>query len=247
VAKRLKMKDLEQATGVGRETIRYYIHEGLLPQPERPSRNVAWYDESFVERIGLIKDLQRKRFLPLQVIKAIIDSDTAPSAAEIDALGELDGRMFRSTGDASAREPERLSAVAGACGLAAAEVLTLAEAGAIAIDTRDGDQWLDETAIEIVACWAELRAAGFTAELGFKPENTRLYADFVKLLAHEELRIFAEGITSGNVDAETSAAMGEAGIDQVNRMIALMRKAAILRSIREYGLPGTSQREAGSA
>ena len=48
----MKMQDLERATGVGRETIRFYIREGLLPQPERPNRNVAWYDESFVERIA---------------------------------------------------------------------------------------------------------------------------------------------------------------------------------------------------
>ena len=46
--KRLKMRDLERATGVGREAIRYYIREGLLPEPERTARNVAWYDESFV-------------------------------------------------------------------------------------------------------------------------------------------------------------------------------------------------------
>ena len=66
--------------GVGRETIRFYIREGLLPEPERPGRNVAWYDESFVERIALIKELQQKRFLPLQVIKAIVAGD-APSRA----------------------------------------------------------------------------------------------------------------------------------------------------------------------
>ena len=29
----VKMKDLERATGVSRETIRYYIREGLLPEP----------------------------------------------------------------------------------------------------------------------------------------------------------------------------------------------------------------------
>lgn len=55
---RMKMQDLERATGVGRETIRFYIREGLLPQPERPNRNVAWYDEAFVARVGLIKELQ---------------------------------------------------------------------------------------------------------------------------------------------------------------------------------------------
>src|SRR5215470_18409262 len=75
-SQRLKMKDLERATGVGRESIRFYIREGLLPEPERPGRNVAWYDESFIDRIALIKDLQRKRYLPLQAIKALIRSDT---------------------------------------------------------------------------------------------------------------------------------------------------------------------------
>ncbi len=42
---------------------------GSCREPERPGRNVAWYDESFVERIMLIKELQQKRFLPLHVIK----------------------------------------------------------------------------------------------------------------------------------------------------------------------------------
>ena len=34
----MKMKELEARTGVGREAIRFYIREGLLPEPERPKR-----------------------------------------------------------------------------------------------------------------------------------------------------------------------------------------------------------------
>jgi hypothetical protein len=41
----MKTQDLERASGVGRETIRFYVREGRLPQPERASRNVAWYEE----------------------------------------------------------------------------------------------------------------------------------------------------------------------------------------------------------
>jgi DNA-binding transcriptional MerR regulator len=89
------MRELERATGVGRETIRYYIREGLLPEPERPGRNVAWYDPSFVERITLIKELQQKRFLPLHVIKTILAGPEAtPSRNEVQALLELDGKLF---------------------------------------------------------------------------------------------------------------------------------------------------------
>ena len=38
---RLKMKDLEEVTGVGRETIRFYIRQGLLPEPDRPKKMVV--------------------------------------------------------------------------------------------------------------------------------------------------------------------------------------------------------------
>ena len=120
--KRMKMQDLERTTGVGRETIRFYIREGLLPQPERPGRNVAWYDESFVERIALIKELQQKRFLPLQIIKAIVGNDAEPPRDEVKALLELDGKLFPAVGGGSEMPPERLSAVARRTGVKASEV-----------------------------------------------------------------------------------------------------------------------------
>src|SRR6478735_4386095 len=151
--KRMKMQDLERATGVGRETIRFYIREGLLPQPDRPGRNVAWYDESFVERIALIKELQQKRFLPLQVIKTIVGNDAEPSRDEVKAVMELDGKLFPAVG--AELPSERLSDVARRTGLKATEIRQLADTGLIAIETRDGDQWLEEIANRIVELWAK--------------------------------------------------------------------------------------------
>ena len=37
----MKMRELEQRTGVHRETIRVYLREGLIPEPERPRKTVA--------------------------------------------------------------------------------------------------------------------------------------------------------------------------------------------------------------
>jgi DNA-binding transcriptional MerR regulator len=65
----LKMKDLEARTGLTRQAIHFYLREGLLPEPERPKRNVAHYSEEHVDRIKLIKRLQEEKFLPLGVIK----------------------------------------------------------------------------------------------------------------------------------------------------------------------------------
>ncbi|MBC7495712.1 MAG: MerR family transcriptional regulator, partial [Sphingomonadaceae bacterium] len=74
----MRMRELESRSGVGRETIRFYIREGLLPEPARAARNSASYTETHVTRLGLIKRLQEERFLPLAVIRSILDGNTAP-------------------------------------------------------------------------------------------------------------------------------------------------------------------------
>lgn len=71
-AKVCKMSDLVRLTGVSKQTIHYYLREGLLPPPVRSSRNMAYYDESTVDDIRFIKELQEKRYLPLAVIKEVL-------------------------------------------------------------------------------------------------------------------------------------------------------------------------------
>ncbi len=68
----MKISELAQKTNVPKETIHYYIREGALPRPRKKNKNTADYDESTVEQIRLIKDLQTNYFLPLSEIKKII-------------------------------------------------------------------------------------------------------------------------------------------------------------------------------
>jgi DNA-binding transcriptional MerR regulator len=238
--KRLKMKDLERATGVGRESIRFYIREGLLPEPERPGRNVAWYDESFVERIRLIKELQHERYLPLQVIKAIMAGNAAPSAREVETLAQLDGRLGVRP-DASAARPERLSALATRTGIPVREIRALAREDAVEIVTRDGDQWLEGPDVRFIELWARFRGAGFTSERGFRPEQVRLYVEMVNLLAREELRVFSRAV-AGRVPGEEVARLAEQGIEIGSEVIALLRRKALLRFIAEGNVPQDPRR-----
>ena len=55
-------------------TIRHYLREGLLPEPVKTSRNMAYYPPEFVDRIRLIKQLQEERFMPLRVIRELLDA-----------------------------------------------------------------------------------------------------------------------------------------------------------------------------
>jgi DNA-binding transcriptional MerR regulator len=68
----LKIRELVQHTGVSKETVHFYIREGLLPRPRKRGRNIAEYDDSYIDHIHFIKELQDLYFLPLAVIKNIL-------------------------------------------------------------------------------------------------------------------------------------------------------------------------------
>ena len=77
----LKMSELAQASGVSAATIKHYLREGLLGDGEevvRTSRNMAYYPPEFVARIRRIKHLQEERFMPLRVIRELLDEADRP-------------------------------------------------------------------------------------------------------------------------------------------------------------------------
>ena len=79
----LKMKELAEASGVSAGTIKHYLREGLLGEGSdivKTSRNMAWYPPEYVDRIKLIKQLQEERFMPLRVIKSMLDEDPERAA-----------------------------------------------------------------------------------------------------------------------------------------------------------------------
>ena len=85
----MTIRELSSRAGVTRRTIHFYIQEGLLPQPERPHKNIAYYDEEFIEMIAAIKKAQTERFLPLVVIRKILDQNNYDYSALIEAPEKL--------------------------------------------------------------------------------------------------------------------------------------------------------------
>ncbi len=67
----MRIDDLAHRAGVPTRTIRYYTQQGLLEPPELRGR-VGFYDDTHLDRLRLIKELQEKRFLPLSVIRSVI-------------------------------------------------------------------------------------------------------------------------------------------------------------------------------
>ncbi|MFZ2114925.1 MAG: MerR family transcriptional regulator [Solirubrobacteraceae bacterium] len=108
------MSELAERSGVSAPTIRHYIREGLLGDGEdihRTSRNMAYYPPELVERIQLIKRLQEERFMPLRVIKEVLDSH--PERVKV--LLELEDKILERA-LASEKERELLDQLAAILG-----------------------------------------------------------------------------------------------------------------------------------
>ena len=103
-AELLKISELAERSGVPVATVRHYLREGLLPEPVKTSRNLAYYPPRFVDRIRLIKQLQEERFMPLRVIRDLLEREDA-EPERLRAMIELEDRILER---ALAGERERI-------------------------------------------------------------------------------------------------------------------------------------------
>jgi len=228
----MKMRELEQRSGVGRETIRYYIRMGLLPAPTKPKPNVADYSDEHVRRLGVIRRLQAERYLPLGFIRQVLDR---PTSGEIAALPGLDGMLAASLGVAAANGGTPLADAAAQAGLGPEELDVLARDGVIVV--RDGA--LGPLDLAVAKAWGRVKASGYTPEAGFFAEDARLYVEALEPLARREIERFYGRLT-GSGTVEDAARLGQAGIELINELIALLRTRILLRLVAEMNANAVS-------
>ena len=83
----LKIGEIAKKSGVPPSTIRYYVRQGLLPEPNKVNKSMAYYDEHCIEKIQAIRHLQERKYFPLSVIKNILRRmDKGMSLDEAEAI-----------------------------------------------------------------------------------------------------------------------------------------------------------------
>jgi len=220
------MRDLEKASGVGRETIRYYIREGLLPEPARASRNSAFYSDDHVTRLRAIKRLQEERFLPLAVIRSLLEAEDGERWLAPEAFPMLDSMLAARLGD-GARLP--VAVLAGQLAKGAEAITELSAVGMISVDAENMVTMRD---VAIAHAINDLADIGFSEELGFVGEQMRFYLDFVEWVTTQEMRLFFER-TAGRVGEARALDMAERGVSVVNELLSQLRTRALLRKLGE--------------
>jgi DNA-binding transcriptional MerR regulator len=206
------MRELAEASGVPAPTIKHYLREGLLPEPVKTSRNMAYYPPEFVDRIRLIKRLQEERFLPLKAIKNVLDEDPDRARAMLE-LGDqiLDRALAGERSRTSAAEVRKRYGVPK-------EVLDrLADLGVLTPNSR-GYSPSDITIIEAIS---RFRAGGYDEQIGFTVYDTIRYKSALEELVRQEVDVVMDRL-AGEVPPERVVAMLEAGAEPLKDLIAAL-------------------------
>lgn len=222
----LKMSELAEASGVSAGTIKHYLREGLLGTADdvvRTSRNMAYYPPSYVEKITLIKRLQEDRFMPLKVIKGMLDEDPDRTLA----LVELEDRIIERA--LERRESARVSAteIRRRYDLPQNVLDRLAE---IEVLTPTGRGY-DADDVAIIEAMVRFRAGGYDEALGFTVYDTLRYREALQPLVEEEVRTLL-GRLAGEVDPERAADIIASGTEPLRELLGAMHSKLLLAELR---------------
>lgn len=220
----LKMSELAEASGISAGTIKHYLREGLLPEPVRTSRNMAYYPPEFVERLKLIKRLQEDRFMPLKLIRVMLESDVERARA----LVELEDRILEQA-VAQSEQAQRTSrtAVVKRYELPRAVLDRLAELGVLTPDRRGYDP--DDVAI--IDALSRFRAGGYDEQLGFTVYETQRYVEALEPLVQHEVRTLLERL-AGEVEPDRAAEIIAAGAEPLRELIGAMHSKLLAAELR---------------
>ena len=225
----MKMRELEQRTGVHRETIRVYLRHGLLPEPARQGRNVADYDESHVDCILAIRRLQKEEGLTLPRIKAVLAGEPGEAGLAPGALPHLEALVSRRLDHFDATVP--LSAVKSRNPRALPDAEALEKIGAVTLERRGKRVFVSRTDAELVGIWGAMRAAGFTEARGFTPDILRYYVEVAEDLARREVETFLR-IVTGQLDEDEAARLALEALDRMLPFFGLLRTKAVRQALR---------------
>jgi DNA-binding transcriptional MerR regulator len=223
---KLKMSELAERSGVSAATIKHYLREGLLGSEDdvlRTSRNMAYYPVEFVERVRLIKRLQEERFMPLRVIREVIERDPDRAARLI----ELEDRILERA--IAARERGRVTR-AKVRDTYEVPQNVLERLEALGVLTPD-ERGYDADDVAIIEAISRFRAGGYEEAVGFTVYDTLRYREALEPLVKEEVGVLLDRL-AGKVEVERAVQIISSGAEPLRELIGAMHSKLLLAELR---------------
>ncbi|GBD03021.1 Mercuric resistance operon regulatory protein [bacterium HR19] len=209
----IPIRKIAELAGVEKSTIHFYISKGLLPKPVMVSKQMALYPPETVERIKIIKQLQ-KRFLPLKEIKKILKDQKNIDIKEI--LTRIDAGILNEF-KKEKKEEKKID-------LPKNVLEELKKIGMI----KDGGEFDNQ----ILALVYEMREAGINEENGFNIKFMKTYIDICKKLTEIEFSEFNSKVI-GKLPPEKIVEMAKIAIEKTSELIKILHKKFLIEKLEE--------------
>jgi DNA-binding transcriptional MerR regulator len=175
----MKIGELAKRTGVSRETIHYYIREGVLRKPRKAAKNVAEYHDGYIEQIQLIKALRENYFLPIPVIKKLIQKMKKETPTDQHSFRFL-SEYFRPLDHLLSGSVIGETAFMEASGMSAKWLQKFEDWKIITFETTNGKKSYSRENVIIGKLLVEMDQIGMGPRDGIDPENLRQYTDLFR-------------------------------------------------------------------
>lgn len=229
----LRISELAEAAGVSVGTIKHYLREGLLPEPVKTSRNMAYYPPEFVERVKLIKQLQEERFLPLKVIREVLEQGTDEGGPQrLRALIDLEDRILERA--LSGRDARGMSArqARDSYGMPDEALERLEQLGVLTPRVRNGGKRYGPDDVQIIEAISRMRASGYSEALGFTVYDTLIYKRNLERLVHEEVDTMMDRL-AGEMDTAEAADLVAQGVEPMQDLVSALRAKLLVSELQE--------------
>lgn len=216
----LKIAELAERSGVSIATLKHYLREGLIAPAKKTGRTMAYYDAALADRVRSIKDLQRERYLSLDLIK----QTTAASTIAHDDLtaAEAIASVLAKNGGTRTRTRDELIAR----GVSARQLDWLAAARLAAPDATGAYRGDD---LALLAVLGEARTSGISPRM-LPFEILGEYLAALRALVEIELRMFRTGVVGNAAPAEIPT-LTEAATRLSERLVVLLRRKLLLPTL----------------
>jgi len=203
----MKIGELVKKTGISKETIHYYMREGVLPRPHKTGTNKADYGEHFVEQIRLIKALRQNYFLPISVIKKLIQKHKKQSPADqlsfrfvTEFIRPLDQLL---SGEVAGRQ-----AFMEATGIGEKWLDKMEQWRIITGEMRRGRRYYSRDDVIIGKLLVDMENTGIGPKDGFNPEEIRNLTDQLRELVARNVSRKIEQMGKPDPDVLTAKGIG---------------------------------------
>ncbi len=215
----LKISELAERAEVPVATVRHYLREGLLPEPVKTSKNMAYYPPDFADRIRLIKQLQEERFMPLRVIREVLESagdDVERLQAVVEASDSLVDKVLAPLAE---RTPE--AEILERFDIPERALRRLTEVGVLTPDENGYSQ----AEVRVIEAIARFRAAGWNETTGFGARDVARLMQGLEPVISDELELLLQRFAA--LDADRAASLLEGGASPFPDLIGALHAKAL--------------------